>query len=90
MHQQTENIIEVSIETKTEGGLDKRKDAWMREGTAKHSEEKVDAGMDRAKDTIIKREVDTRAKKGGNDGTRFSLRGSGFLLFDVLEYGSPL
>jgi hypothetical protein len=46
-------MIEVDIEVETEDGMDRGRGAGMRESTAKPPEQRIDAGMDQAKDSEI-------------------------------------
>jgi hypothetical protein len=46
MHQRTQDKIKVGIEAEMEEGLDRGRNAEMRESTAKHSEERINAGME--------------------------------------------
>jgi sensor histidine kinase YesM len=53
--QRKKDLIEIGIEGEPGDGMDKEKNAGMRESTGKRPEEMVDAGMDHVKDTVIGR-----------------------------------
>jgi hypothetical protein len=83
MHQWTEDVIKIGIESEIEDGMNRERDTGMRESTAKRQKEKTDGGMDQAKHAEIKEGVEERAKE-----KRTETIGVKFRTGDLISYCS--